>query len=336
VQVTGDSDLMTRHGAELLVETARMWADLGFYSARRGGAFVIHKVTGPDEYSTVVDNNLYTNLMAAENLSTAADSVDRLRADSPRDYQRLVESTGLHDQEIAEWRRAASHIHIPRDPQAGVHLQDDHFLEQAPWDFAGTPADRYPLLLHYHPLVIYRHQVIKQADVVLATVLLADHFTAAERSRIFRYYDPLTTGDSSLSECIQAIAAADAGKYRTAEEYLVDAAAVDIADTAGNLRDGIHVASAGGAWLALVCGFAGYRWRTHEFAPMLPTRARRLRIPLLLHGSRLDIDIQPQLVTYSLRNGNPVTAVHHGTRFTVTTESPASFPGDYRTHDSPP
>jgi trehalose/maltose hydrolase-like predicted phosphorylase len=224
-------------------------------------------VTGPDEYSTVVDNNLYTNLMAAENLSTAADSVDRLRADSPRDYQRLVESTGLHDQEIAEWRRAASHIHIPRDPQAGVHLQDDHFLEQAPWDFAGTPADRYPLLLHYHPLVIYRHQVIKQADVVLATVLLADHFTAAERSRIFRYYDPLTTGDSSLSECIQAIAAADAGKYRTAEEYLVDAAAVDIADTAGNLRDGIHVASAGGAWLALVCGFAGYRWRTHELRP---------------------------------------------------------------------
>ena len=133
---------------------------------------------------------------------------------------------------------------MPYDERAGIHLQDDRFLDQQAWDFAGTPAEQYPLLLHFHPLVIYRHQVIKQADVVFATVLLPERFTADERRKIFDYYDPLTTGDSSLSECIQAIAAADAGKYRTAEEYLIDAAAVDMADTAHNLRDGVHVASA--------------------------------------------------------------------------------------------
>jgi alpha,alpha-trehalose phosphorylase len=338
VRVTGNTDLLFTHGVELLVETARMWAGLGFFSERHGGRFVIHKVTGPDEYTTVVDNNLFTNLMAAENLSIAADSVDRVRAESPADYRRLVDRTGLRDEELATWRRAAERIYVPHDKQAGVHLQDDSFLDQAPWDFAGTPAERYPLLLHYHPLVIYRHQVIKQADVVFATVLLPDRFTADERRRIFAYYDPLTTGDSSLSECIQAIAAADVGKYRSAEEYLVDAAAVDMADTAGNLRDGVHVASAGGTWMALVYAFAGYRWRTGgpQFSPMLPTRARRLRFPLRLRGSMLDVDIEEDRVTYRVRSGDAVTARHYGQEFTVTAASPVSFPGEYRTHDAGP
>ncbi|MBO0715098.1 MAG: hypothetical protein J2P59_10095, partial [Acidimicrobiales bacterium] len=303
VRVTGDTDLMFRHGVEVLVETARMWAALGFFSPRRGGKFVIHKVTGPDEYTTVVDNNLFTNLMAAENLRLAAEYVEVMRAESPTDYGRLVERTALTDEEVTRWRRAAELIYVPYDEEAGVHLQDDRFLDQAPWDFSGTPPERYPLLLHHHPLVIYRHQVIKQADVVLATVMLPDRFSAAERRRIFDYYDPLTTGDSSLSECIQAIAAADAGKYRSAEEYLVDAASVDVADTAGNLRDGVHVASAAGTWMAIVHGFGGYRWRTGtaEFSPMVPTRARRLRFPLLLQGSLLEVDITEDRVTYRLR-----------------------------------
>jgi alpha,alpha-trehalose phosphorylase len=337
VAVTGDTDLLSRHGAELLVETARMWTGLGFFSDRRDGKFVIHKVTGPDEYSTVVDNNLYTNLMAAENLLTAADAVARLRMDSPEEYRRLVErlELGLHE-EIA-WRRAAERIHVPYDAHEGIHLQDDHFLEQEPWDFAGTPEDRYPLLLHYHPLVLYRHQVIKQADVVLATVLLPDRFTADERRRIFDYYDPLTTGDSSLSECIQAIAAAAVGKYRSAEEYLVDAAAIDIEDTAGNLRDGVHVASAGGTWMAVVYGFGGYRWRGTRFAPMLPTRARRLRFPILLRGSILDVEVEADLATYSVRPGGAaITAYHYDTEFTVEPGSPVRFPGDYHTTDASP
>ncbi|MFD0857072.1 glycoside hydrolase family 65 protein, partial [Actinomadura adrarensis] len=335
VQVTGDTDLMFRHGVELLVETARMWADLGFLSSRRDGRFVIHKVTGPDEYTTVVDNNLFTNLMAAENLRLAADYVELTRAESLPDYHRLVERTGVTDAESATWRRVAELIYVPHDQQAGVHLQDDRFLDLATWDFIGTSPDHYPLLLHYHPLMIYRHQVIKQADVVLATVLLPDRFSPAERRRIFDYYDPLTTGDSSLSECIQAIAAADAGKYRSAEEYLVDAAAVDLADTAGNLRDGVHVASAGGTWMAVVYGFARYRWRTGkiEFAPILPTRARRLCVPILLQGSLLEIDLEQDRATYRLRSGNPVTAHHYGQEFTVSVSSPTSFAGQYRTHD---
>ncbi|WP_246050962.1 glycoside hydrolase family 65 protein [Nocardioides guangzhouensis] len=336
VTVSGDTDLLFRHGVELLVETARMWTDLGHFSDRHDGRFMVHKVTGPDEYSTVVDNNLYTNLMAAENLSTAADAVQSLRRESPDDHRELADRIGLRDDEEATWRRAAERMYVPYDDSVGVHLQDDHFLDLPPWDFAGTSPDRYPLLLHYHPLVIYRHQVIKQADVVLATVLLPERFTAEERRRIFDYYDPLTTGDSSLSECIQAIAAADVGKYRTAEEYLVDAVAIDMADTAGNLRDGVHVASAGGTWMAIVYGFGGYRWRDTSFAPILPTRANRLRFPLQIKGSQLDVDIQAHLVTYSVRQGERVHARHHGASFSVAPGAPVSFPGDYRTHDASP
>jgi alpha,alpha-trehalose phosphorylase len=333
VEVTGDTELLFEFGAELLVETARMWADLGFFSERVGGQFVIHKVTGPDEYSTVVDNNLYTNVMAAENMRAAADAIARMRTEAPADLQRLVERVGLRDDEEARWRSAAERIYVPYDETAGVHLQDENFLELPVWDFAGTPEDRYPLLLHYHPLVIYRHQVIKQADVVLATVLLPDRFTPEERRRIFDYYDPLTTGDSSLSECIQAIAAVAVGKYRTAEEYLVDAVAVDMADTAGNLRDGVHVASAGGTWMALVQGFAGYRWRGTRFSPMLPTRARRLRFPLRIRGSELQVDIEPTRVTYTVLSGGPVSASHHGQPFTVAPGSPVQFTGAFQTSD---
>jgi alpha,alpha-trehalose phosphorylase len=334
-RVTGDTEFMFRHGAEVLVETARMWADLGFFSARRGGKFVINKVTGPDEYTTVVNNNLFTNLMAAENLRLAADCVDRMRAESPPDYRRLVDRTGLASDEVKTWRHAAEQIYVPYDETAGIHLQDDDFLDQAPWDIAGTPPERFPLLLHHHPLVIYRHQVIKQTDVVLATVMLPDRFTAEERRRIFDFYDPLTTGDSSLSQCIQAIAAVDAGHYRSAEDYLADAAAVDMADTAGNLRDGVHVASAGGVWMGVVYGFAGYRWRTRipEFSPILARRGRRLRVPLLLRGSQFEVDVEEHQVTYSVRSGDPVTACHYGQEFTVSAGSPVSFPGQYRSGD---
>jgi alpha,alpha-trehalose phosphorylase len=336
VQMSGDDELMVRHGAELFVETARMWADLGFFSDRHGGRFVIQKVTGPDEYTTVVDNNLYTNLMAAENLARAAEIVDSLREGSPADYTRLVERTGVTADETDSWRRAASLIYVPFDTDAQVHLQDDGFLDLAPWDFAGTPAEHYPLLLHYHPLVIYRHQVIKQADVQLATVLLPGRFTPAERRRIFEYYDPLTTGDSSLSESIQAIAAADVGKYRTAEEYLIDAMSVDMADTAGNVRDGVHVASAGGTWMSLVFGFGGFRWRTDgiTFRPMLPTRARRLRFPMLVRDSLLRVTIDVHEVTYTLESGDPLELRHYDEVVTVSAGAPVTFAGEFHTRDT--
>jgi alpha,alpha-trehalose phosphorylase len=258
----------------------------------------------------VVDNNLFTNLMAAENLRLAADAVERVRAESPRDHRRLVERTGLRADEVDTWRLAADKIYIPYDEQAGVHLQDDSFMDQKPWDFAGTPGDRYPLLLHFHPLVIYRHQVLKQADVVLAMALRSDQFPLDQKRRNFDYYDPITTGDSSLSACVQAMAAAQLGDGYgdIAVDYFREALFVDLLDTHGNTNDGVHVASAGGVWGTIVFGFAGLfdAGTALRFSPSLPAKWDSVTFRMQRHGSRLRVRIDAGGCTVEVLGGPPV------------------------------
>jgi alpha,alpha-trehalose phosphorylase len=315
-QITGDLDFLGHGFAEMAVETARLWADLGFYSERKGGGFCINGVTGPDEYNTVVDNNAYTNLMAQENLRIAIGAVELLRERAPAAYAHLVESTGLELSELDEWRRAADLMYLPYDEKAGVHLQDDGFLDREPWDFERTPATDYPLLLHHHPLVIYRHQVIKQADMVLAAFLLGEHFSVEEKRRIFDYYDPLTTGDSSLSVCIQSIVATEVGYCDKACRYFADASVMDLGDVGGNVRDGLHVAALGGTWMALVHGFAGLRDHggRPRFRPALPPGWRRLRFRLRVRGSLLEVDLGQERATYQLLEGDALEIEHEGER----------------------
>src|SRR5262249_18219047 len=195
------------YGAEMLVETARLWVDLGFYSEAKGGKFCINAVTGPDEYNTVVNNNAFTNLMARENLRYAVQTVGALRDTEPDAYKALVHKTALEASEVEAWLRAAENMYVPYDQKLKIIPQDDSFLDREPWDFKNTPRDHYPLLLFYHPLNIYRKQVIKQADVILAMFLLGDLFPVEAKKLNFDFYDPLTTGDSSLSSCVEAIIA---------------------------------------------------------------------------------------------------------------------------------
>src|SRR5215471_1594114 len=249
VQATGDEQFLRDCGAEMLVETARLWRDLGFYSNAKGGKFCINAVTGPDEYNTVVNNNAYTNLMARENLRYAAETVQSLRVANPDAYNALVHKTGLEPSEGEAWLRAAENMYVPYDENLKVIPQDDNFLDRERWDFRNTPSDRYPLLLFYHPLNIYRKQVIKQADVVLAMFLLGDEFPEDAKKRNFEFYDPLTTGDSSLSSCVEAIIAAQTGDMDKTREYGMAALLMDLADVGGNVKDGCHIASMGGTWM---------------------------------------------------------------------------------------
>jgi alpha,alpha-trehalose phosphorylase len=312
--VTGDRRFLHGPGAEMLVETARMWRSLGFFSERKGGRFEIHAVTGPDEYATVVNNNTFTNLMARENLRYAAEVVERMRNEDPGAYAHLVHAaTHLASDETEGWRQAAERMHVPYDEELGIHPQDDAFLRRERWDFEGTPRERYPLLLHFHPLVIYRHQVIKQADVVLALFLLNDEFTAEEKRRNFEYYDPLTTGDSSLSASIQAIIAMEIGDREKAWRYFRHAALMDLADLGGNVKDGAHIASIGGTWLAVVHGMAGFRDDGDRplFRPRVPQKDIRLRMRLTLDSSLLEIQISKEEVRYEVLEGDALEILHH-------------------------
>jgi alpha,alpha-trehalose phosphorylase len=205
-------------------------------------------------------------------------------------------------------------MYVPRHDELGIVLQDEHFLERKRWDFEGTPADKHPLLLHHHPLELYRHQVIKQTDVVLATYLVGQHFDRDEKRRTFDYYDPLTTGDSTLSACIQSVIASEVGYPEAALEYFVDACAVDLVDVHHNTADGIHIASCGGTWLALVAGFGGLRDFDGEvrFHPRLPQEWDRLRFRVQVRGQLVEVDMTPEATTYRLLEGRGILVEHCG------------------------
>ena len=234
-------------GLELLVETARLWRSLGHHDDQ--GRFHIDGVTGPDEYSAVADDNVYTNLMARQNLAAAASAVER--------YPDRARELSVDAEESAAWRDAAEAMFIPYDDALGVHPQAQGFTAHQVWDFAGTPPDHYPLLLHYPYFDLYRKQVVKQADLVLAMHLCGHAFTPEQKERNFAYYEALTVRDSSLSASAQAVVAAEVGQLELAFDYLGEAAMMDLDDLEHNTRDGVHIAALAGTWLALIGGFAG-------------------------------------------------------------------------------
>jgi alpha,alpha-trehalose phosphorylase len=326
VDVTGDVDFLRDYGAEIVVETARLWYDLGFFSDRQDGKFCIHAVTGPDEYSAVVNNNAYTNMMARENLWYAAGAVEMLRRDHPQAYVALAHRTHLQPNEVGDWKRAADHMYIPFDQRTGINPQDDDFLDREVWDLKNTPKEKFPLLLHYHPLTIYRHQVIKQADIVLAMFLLGNEFSQEQKKRNFDYYDPLTTGDSSLSACIQAIVAMELGYDEAAKKYFNYAVLMDLADIGGNVRDGVHIASIGGTWMAVVYGLAGMRDYGGKVSFNPRKLVERLRFPLTIRSQRLEVDIGKESATYTLHQGEGLTIRHRDEELRLTEGKPVSRP----------
>jgi alpha,alpha-trehalose phosphorylase len=328
VQVTGDAQFLQDCGAEMLVETARLWLDLGFYSKTKGGKFCINAVTGPDEYNTVVNNNAYTNLMARENLRYAAETIESLGGKDPEAYRALVHKTALEPRETHAWRAAAENMYVPYDEKLGIIPQDDSFLDREPWDIPNTPREHYPLLLFYHPLNIYRKQVIKQADVVLAMFLLGDAFSPEAKKRNFDFYDPLTTGDSSLSSCVEAIIAAQIGDVEKAIRYGMAALLMDLADVGGNVRDGCHIASMGGTWMMFVYGFGGMRDDdgTLSFWPRrAPQDNAILRFPLTYRGQRLEVEIDQERVEYTLLDGECLVIRHETEEVRLTRKQPVAI-----------
>jgi alpha,alpha-trehalose phosphorylase len=273
-------------------------------------------VTGPDEYTTVVNDNVYTNLMARANLRTAAAAVRRLAQDRPEDHLALVTELGLSPHEVEAWERAADHMYVPYDVQRGIHPQDASFLEREMWDLDATPADLFPLLLHFHPLVIYRHQVLKQPDVVLAMLLLGNEFTQEQKRRNFEYYDALTTGDSSLAACVQSIIAAEIGDDDRALQYFRYALLMDLANVAGNTSDGVHIAATGGVWMALVFGFGGVRDHAGElsFEPHLQPGWDSLEFSLHFNRRQIHVVLTHQMERYVLDDGEAIEITIRGER----------------------
>jgi alpha,alpha-trehalose phosphorylase len=298
---TGDDEFERDCALPLLTETARLWMSLGYEGA--DGRFHIDGITGPDEYSALGDDNVYTNLMAAQNLRSAADVVARWPG----------ESDATPD-ETAAWLRAAERIALPYNERLGVYEQSARFTEHALWDFeASARNNEYPLLLHAPYFDIYSRQVIKQSDLMLAMHWCGSAFTQEDKARAFAYYEPLTVRDSSLSACTQAVIAAEVGHLDLAADYLAEAALMDLHDLEHNVKDGLHIASLAGGWLALVAGFGGMRDADKHllFRPQLPPGWKRLHFSVRPRGRLLHVEITPGKVQYLLEGDEPLHFTHY-------------------------
>jgi alpha,alpha-trehalose phosphorylase len=315
----GDADFEREVGLELLVETARLWRSLGHHDAH--GAFRIDGVTGPDEYTAITDNNVYTNLMAARNLLEAAEASAR----NPDQAAAL----GVDEEEMASWRDAAARMSVPYDEELGVHPQCEGFTHRRHWDFEATRPDQYPLLLHFPYYELYRSQVVKQADLVLALYLCGDRFEDEQKARDFNYYEAITVRDSSLSASTQAIVAAEVGHMELAYDYFGETALIDLRNLAGNTRDGMHVASLGATWLVAVAGFGGMRDHGEKlaFAPRLPSRLTRMAFRVAFRGRCVRVEVGERDARYELLSeGEPLELLHHGEPFEIEPGNPQTHP----------
>jgi alpha,alpha-trehalose phosphorylase len=312
--VSEDEDFERDVGIELLVETARLWRSLGHHDTE--SRFRIDGVTGPDEYSAIVDNNTYTNLMAEQNMRAAADVAER--------HPDRAAELGVGAEEVASWRDAARSIVVPYDETLGVHPQDEDFTKHERWDFASTGPDEYPLLLHFPYLQLYRKQVVKQADMVLAIQTRGEVFTDEQKLRDFNYYEQLTVRDSSLSACTQSVVAAEVGNVELAYDYFGEAALMDLDDLEHNTRDGLHIASLAGACMAPLGAFGGVRDYGGQlrFSPRLPQALTRMSFRLTACGRLVKVDVTHREATYTLLEGSPMEITHHGELVSLETKTP--------------
>jgi alpha,alpha-trehalose phosphorylase len=301
---TEDKAFMLECGAEVLLETALLWLDMGHFDK---GKFKIDAVTGPDEYTAIVNNNYYTNALAKHNLEWAVKMHQILTDYDAQKTQALIEKLGVCEADFEKMHLAAQQMFMPYDSNLGIDMQDDGFLNKAKWDFKNTPESDYPLLLHYHPLTIYRYQVLKQPDTVLAHFLLEDYTDFETMKRSFDYYEAITTHDSSLSPCIYGIMASRLGYKEKAYAYFGDSLKLDLENTHGNTKDGLHMANMAGTALSLIYGFAGLRVseRGIVLRPWLPEAWTSLAFKIEYRGRIISVAISESIIL-ELKGGQPI------------------------------
>ncbi|QCU77745.1 glycoside hydrolase family 65 protein [Citricoccus sp. SGAir0253] len=312
-------DLAGAGGVDVLVETARLWT--GLADRDHAGTAHLRGLTGPDEYTGVVDDNVFTVLMARWNLRAAA----RACAAHPRDARRL----GVDAAEPDAWVRLAGDLHVPYDEILGVHPANQGFTTYREWDFGADPADG-AVQDRAHYLTIYRHQVVKQADLVQAIWWCPEEFTAEQAARDVDYYERRTVRDSSLSAAVQSVACARVGHLDLAAAYLREAALVDLRDLAGDTHRGLHLASLAGAWLAVACGVGGLHvdGDVLRLAPRLPARLGRVCFHLRWRDRRLRVEVAPSGTVLALRDddGGPLRLRVDGAAVALEPGRPVTVP----------
>lgn len=310
-----DMSFMLEAAAEVIFETARIWLEIGHWYK---GAYHIDNVTGPDEYTAIVNNNYYTNAMAKYHMYWAGKLYHELQLYNPVGFESLCMRIKLSYDEIKEMKHASEAMYLPYNEELGIHAQDDSFLSKALWDFENTAEDQYPLLLNFHPLTIYRYQVLKQPDTVLAHFLLEDYADLETMKKSYDYYERITTHDSSLSSCVYGIMASRCGYYDKAYEHFMEAVRLDLDDKHGNTKDGLHMANLAGSCLGIINGFAGFRIKESgiSIAPIVPKQFEGYSFKVQYNGAWLEIIVK-ETITIKLLRGNPTKMTIYNNEYIV-------------------
>jgi trehalose/maltose hydrolase-like predicted phosphorylase len=293
-QTSGDEAFLKERGAELILETARFWASRAEWVPEKDH-YEINDIIGPDEYHDHVDDNIYTNAMARWNLRTAFSVLDWLREHAPQDLARLRRKLGLKPAELKAWQHVAEHLVIAYDPQTRLIEQFRGYFQRKDVDLAALEPRQQSVQALFGIEETCQTQVLKQPDVLMLMYLLPEEFDRQALKVNYEYYTPRTdhTFGSSLGPSIQAIMATKMKDEKAAYEHFMRAARADLFDVRGNAADGIHGASAGGLWQAVVFGFAGLHctpsgWQT---APCLPAHWQRISFKIVDHGRLLTFDV---------------------------------------------
>lgn len=310
IDVNNDYEYLEKKGAEVFVETARVYADVGDFAESKGGKYCICAVTGPDEYNAIVDNNFYTNLMARENLKDAVWALNTIKERNRRAYEELTARLNLTEDEITYWKKIIENMYFPYDEKRRIFPLDDGFMMRKKWDDSRIPVEKRHLLYeNYHPLFIFRQRMSKQADAILGMLLHSNYFTDEELKRNYDFYQEVTLHHSSLSTCIFGILASRIGYEKEAYTYFAQSARMDLDDYHDNFYAGIHAANMAGTWQGIVFGFGGLRTNNNrlEFKPSIPEQWESYTFMIRYQGSKIQVHTVSGKAVYQLMNENPVT-----------------------------
>lgn len=300
VQYTGDHDYMKEYGIDVLVEVSRFWADRVHFSKRKN-KYMIHGVTGPNEYENNVNNNWYTNVMAAWTLEYTLENLEKISAEK----RRLLD---VQAEELKAWREIIQHMYYPYSEELQVFIQHDTFLDKELQSADELdPAER-PLYQNWSWDKILRSNFIKQADVLQGIYLFHDRFTMEEKRRNFEFYEPMTVHESSLSPSVHAVLAAELKMEKKALELCKRTARLDLDNYNHDTEEGLHITSMTGSWLAIVQGFAGMRItnETLSFAPFMPKEWDGYSFNINYRNRLINVAVDNMSAVFELVKGEPL------------------------------
>jgi maltose phosphorylase len=305
---TGSREYLEQYGLEVLIGISRFWQQRITWSAEKE-KYVMLGVTGPNEYENNVNNNWYTNKMAAWTISYTIESLELLAKRDPRSFREMVEKTSFNfEKETAAWRKIIENLHFPYEEKHGVFLQQDGYMDKEQRMASDLdPAER-PINQHWSWDRILRSCFIKQADVLQGIFVFEDEFDLETINRNFDFYEPRTVHESSLSPCVHSILAARTGQSEKAYEMYLRTSRLDLDDYNHEVDEGLHITSMGGTWMSVIYGFGGMRIREGllSFEPHLPAGWNTLSFKILYRGRILKIHIDGEGVAIENVEGEEV------------------------------